>query len=518
MQTKGRRRSGRCPQRMIMMIRQKNKFMLGLTCGTVLISLVAHLLHRVYQVFDHQTGMAHATVHSSAWLLNIILLIPIAFSLFAFIQYRRDQEHPVIPYLNTLAMTFASMSMIAGAGGMVEFHFSIFMVVAIIAYYEDWRLISLSTALFAIQHVLGFFVPELVFGVAHYPFSMILLHAIFLLLTSGATLLQMHSKKKVTAALEAEKAKKQEDLLSVLESVKVLSQDLQQTSSHVSIKSEQAVQSNTEMLTSFQQVSAGLEDQNESILTIEDNLQGIHQMIQQTSLSSHQMQEKAVHTENVLSDAKQYIESLFEQTLVVSKTIHTATETIMARNHSSQKVEDIVSSIQNISEQTNLLALNASIEAARAGEYGKGFAVVASEIRKLAEQSRQGTDEIGNILNTIRIESEASVSQMEAGKQAVDQSVGKAESAASSFQLLMESIREMGYLTQQLNQSIGQVEIKSDGIASEMTNISAVTEESVAAVQQLYGVSETLMTSANQIDQELSRLVDISQALKQKFS
>ncbi len=76
-------------------------------------------------------------------------------------------------------------------------------------------------------------------------------------------------------------------------------------------------------------------------------------------------------------------------------------------------MNEVIKGINSISAQTNMLALNASIEAARAGESGRGFAVVAQQIRSLADETKQLTASMDELVERIGSASRMSCESLE---------------------------------------------------------------------------------------------------------
>jgi len=500
-------------------IDKKNNLMLRLSGAAVLLNAIVFTLYLVFDPFGH--SMAHGAVQKTAVLLwgqTILFVCPFICLAAGIFYYLRDHEHRYMPWINTLTLTFSSIGIISGSGGGVEFHFSIFMVIAAAAYYEQIRLIMMMTALFAVQHVAGFFAfPQLVFGSDEYPFLMLVIHAAFLLLTSGATMLQIRSKQKITRQLESEKQSKDDDIAALLDQVRVLSDRIGSTSITVSDKSAYNVEAFMEMRQAFSDVAKGLGDQATSVEQMDQNVQNIKETIEDVHHASEKMKTEAELTEQSVMRSYEKTHMLNEQMELIAQAVHAVANMMDTLKQSSVRAQDMTATIQHVADQTNLLALNASIEAARAGEHGKGFAVVATEIRKLANQSRDAADDIQSMMAAIYNESGQTAEQVAAGQLVVAQSASYVEAFAADFEHVKQTILRLLEFIRSMSQMMSQIKQDSITVNDEMSQISTVIEQGMASMEQLTAMCENQAQAAQEVDGEVKQLSQLSTSLREQF-
>lgn len=116
--------------------------------------------------------------------------------------------------------------------------------------------------------------------------------------------------------------------------------------------------------------------------------------------------------ETILNNSSDEFISLVEEMTASTNEVHDASlqsvedigqlmnESAIVKKNVEQ-IQSMATVVNNIATQSNLLGLNASIEAARAGDHGRGFSVVATEIRKMADISKNASQDITGQLNHI---------------------------------------------------------------------------------------------------------------------
>ncbi len=120
----------------------------------------------------------------------------------------------------------------------------------------------------------------------------------------------------------------------------------------------------------------------------------------------------------------------------IREQVETIQGTIQALVEHTNQIGDIITTVNEIAEQSKLLALNASIEAARAGEYGRSFSVVANEMRDLAEQSKQATRQVRQLLSDISEATASAVIVTEDGLQQARDGEGLVMSMGAALQTI----------------------------------------------------------------------------------
>lgn len=164
-------------------------------------------------------------------------------------------------------------------------------------------------------------------------------------------------------------------------------------------------------------------------------------------------------------------------TIRLEKEVRQASNVASAANQSmgdirssSEKISNIVTSIDDISFQTNLLALNAAVEAARAGEMGRGFAVVASEVRNLSQRCAKEANQIRELVaqNMVKISE---------GVERVTASATALEAAADNTTSMKQYIADIARVATEQSQGVTQINLA-------LRPMEQVTQQNAALVSQ----------------------------------
>jgi methyl-accepting chemotaxis protein len=219
-------------------------------------------------------------------------------------------------------------------------------------------------------------------------------------------------------------------------------------------------------------------------------VQEIAQNAGNAAVASQTARDEAMQAREVVGGSIRHIESMSDE-------IGIAASAVGELAHQVASIDQVLAVIRGISEQTNLLALNAAIEAARAGDMGRGFAVVADEVRTLARRTQSSTDEIQQMIGSLKQGAENAVSSMHSGQAATGTGVESSQRTGASLTAITGQVERISDMNHQ--------------VATATEEQSAVTEEINRNVQGIFDLARATaaeVRACREDCQTLQRLAD----------
>lgn len=247
-------------------------------------------------------------------------------------------------------------------------------------------------------------------------------------------------------------------------------------------------------------------DMKEKIDAIGDLIAMISENVDALNASADKMQECNESAENIMGE-------LIDISKKNGEAIENVREQSKLTNDSAQQIQTVTDIIADISNQTNLLALNASIEAARAGEHGRGFAVVAEQIRTLADQSRESTERINQLVVDLMDKANVSVEITEKVSEAVSLQNEKIDQTKEIFTILNGEIGQVGSAIEGISSEVEELKNHSDNIETETVSLKEFAAQNAESAQITIEHMNELDSTVSKCNAATERVVGVSDKL-----
>jgi methyl-accepting chemotaxis protein len=295
----------------------------------------------------------------------------------------------------------------------------------------------------------------------------------------------------------------QQSVSHMLETFKENSQSIDTESSTLSVVSQKMAYSSNNVSDTIQEIANGISNQAGDLINITNGLNMFSNQLQNIVDDIRNINLNTLEMNNVANDSNSNMGLLVESVNSISSSFENFSGKILTFGNDIKEVNKIIGLINNIADKTNLLALNASIEATAAGNAGRGFTVVADEIRKLAEQTKDSskniTQLIGKISNgtgAVIVNSNNMKEEFSVQMNVINKTINSFDKMIAVINEVIPKIQSVNSAAANINEDKGIILKKVESVSSIAQEISASSEEITASAEEMSSLSEKVASTS----------------------
>ncbi|WP_419711622.1 methyl-accepting chemotaxis protein [Pseudomonas sp. NFX224] len=292
---------------------------------------------------------------------------------------------------------------------------------------------------------------------------------------------------------------------SVMMNMHQMQQSLNVMVKHIAASVAQVASSSEELSAVSRQTSSSLQSQG---LEIEQAAAAVNQMtaaVDEVARNAVKTSEASQVSEQTAQRGREQVQETVSAIGTLADGMIDTSERIQQLAKGVQDISTVLDVIRSIAEQTNLLALNAAIEAARAGDAGRGFAVVADEVRALAHRTQVSTQEIEQMIGTIRLDTVHAVNAMQSSSHLVQSTLEVAQRSGDALEEIARSISQINERNLLIASATEEQALVAREVDRNLVGIRSVSELVLVGGQQTQAASLELAQMAGALQETVAR-------------